>query len=196
MSISRSACAVLRRDAGRGSGAARLASTSRWYLESSSIPESKYGLESAQKRKISRLSVCRIRTGAHKIVGGRNETRLSILPVYGNTHSFSTSPRREDEKKSSEAESDISETSPTSNPSLSHLDPAELEIHSLLTSALQPTKIKVEDVSGGCGTMYSIEVYSEKFKGMNVLKQQRFVNSILGERVKGWHGVMIKTGVE
>lgn len=43
--------------------------------------------------------------------------------------------------------------------------------------------------------MYAIEVTSEKFRGLGMLKQQRLVNGVLGERVKGWHGVQMKTGV-
>lgn len=43
--------------------------------------------------------------------------------------------------------------------------------------------------------MYGIEVASEKFRGTNMLKQQRMVNSILGDLMKDWHGVQLKTRV-
>jgi acid stress-induced BolA-like protein IbaG/YrbA len=52
---------------------------------------------------------------------------------------------------------------------------------------------QVQDISGGCGSMYGIEVVSERFRGLSMLKQQRLVNEVLGEEIKGWHGVQLKT---
>ncbi|KUJ19237.1 bola-like protein [Mollisia scopiformis] len=77
----------------------------------------------------------------------------------------------------------------------SHLDAAEKDIFDVLNRELEPDKLEVKDVSGGCGSMYAIEVTSERFRGLGMLKQQRLVNGVLGERVKGWHGVQMKTGV-
>jgi len=51
----------------------------------------------------------------------------------------------------------------------------------------------VRDVSGGCGSMYAIEIVSERFRGMGMLAQQRLVNGVLGEEIKGWHGVQLRT---
>jgi stress-induced morphogen len=76
-----------------------------------------------------------------------------------------------------------------------HMDAAEKEVFELLNEGLEPKALVVRDVSGGCGTMYFIEVKSERFRGLGMLKQQRLVNGILGERVKSWHGVQMKTGV-
>ncbi|KAF7926834.1 uncharacterized protein EAE98_006219 [Botrytis deweyae] len=77
----------------------------------------------------------------------------------------------------------------------SHLDEAEKKIWSLLYNELAPTKLQVQDISGGCGSMYGIEIVSEKFRGLNMLKQQRLVNKVLGEEIKGWHGVQLRTSV-
>jgi BolA-like protein 3 len=55
--------------------------------------------------------------------------------------------------------------------------------------------MQVQDISGGCGSMYGIEIVSEKFRGLSMLKQQRLVNGVLGEEIKGWHGVQLKTKV-
>ncbi|KAI9649472.1 hypothetical protein NHQ30_002048 [Ciborinia camelliae] len=74
-----------------------------------------------------------------------------------------------------------------------HLDEAEKKIWDLLSRELHPTKLHVQDISGGCGSMYGIEVVSEKFRGLNMLKQQRLVNKVLGEEIKGWHGVQLRT---
>jgi stress-induced morphogen len=74
-----------------------------------------------------------------------------------------------------------------------HLDEAERRIWDKLNMELQPEKLSVQDVSGGCGSMYAIDVVSKQFKGMNMLKQQRLVNKVLGEEIKGWHGVQLST---
>ena len=46
--------------------------------------------------------------------------------------------------------------------------------------------------------MYGIDIVSEKFRGLGMLKQQRLVNAVLKELMEkeNWHGVQIKTRVE
>jgi stress-induced morphogen len=75
------------------------------------------------------------------------------------------------------------------------LDEAESSIWDKLTAEFAPTALQVMDVSGGCGSMYSIEITSEKFRGSNMLKQQRMVNAALGEQIKSWHGLQLRTKV-
>lgn len=41
--------------------------------------------------------------------------------------------------------------------------------------------------------MYALEIVAEKFAGMSAIKQQRLVNQVLGDRIKQWHGVRLKT---
>ncbi len=80
----------------------------------------------------------------------------------------------------------------------SSMSPAESAIAATLSSysALQPTtSVLVRDVSGGCGSMYAIDISSPRFKGLNLLAQQRLVNKALGDQVKEWHGVQIRTSV-
>ncbi len=43
--------------------------------------------------------------------------------------------------------------------------------------------------------MFAIEVVSKKFRGLSVIKQHRLVNEVLGEEIKGWHGLQLKTKV-
>ncbi|EPE32994.1 BolA-like protein [Glarea lozoyensis ATCC 20868] len=74
-----------------------------------------------------------------------------------------------------------------------HLNAKEKEIWGLLMRELGASELKVADVSGGCGSMYSIDITSEKFRGLSMLKQQRLVNQVLGEEIKGWHGVQLRT---
>ncbi|KAI0379609.1 bola-like protein [Hypomontagnella monticulosa] len=76
-----------------------------------------------------------------------------------------------------------------------YLDEAESAIWDKLMAEFNPTALLVQDISGGCGSMYGIEISSEKFRGVNMLKQQRMVNAVLGDQMKGWHGVQLRTKV-
>lgn len=53
--------------------------------------------------------------------------------------------------------------------------------------------LQVEDISGGCGSMYAVGITSKKFKGLSVIKQHRLVNEVLGEDIKSWHGIQLRT---
>ncbi|KAB5523156.1 bola protein [Coniochaeta sp. 2T2.1] len=75
------------------------------------------------------------------------------------------------------------------------LNDAESTIWDMLVAEFAPTELVVQDISGGCGSMYGIEISSEKFRGVNMLKQQRMVNAVLGDLMKNWHGVQLKTRV-
>ncbi|KAF3074984.1 Altered inheritance of mitochondria protein 1 [Trichoderma lentiforme] len=90
-------------------------------------------------------------------------------------------------------------SSPSSNEQLEEqeadMSPAESSIAAILAEKLHPTSLLVQDISGGCGSMYAIDITSPVFKGLNMLKQQRMVNAALGDLVKEWHGVQIRTRV-
>ncbi|KAI2465308.1 bola-like protein [Annulohypoxylon bovei var. microspora] len=90
-------------------------------------------------------------------------------------------------------------TSSTDTPSIpekpDYLDNDETVIWDKLMAEFTPTELTVQDISGGCGSMYAIEIASEKFKGLNMLKQQRMVNAVLGDQMKGWHGVQLRTKI-
>jgi len=73
------------------------------------------------------------------------------------------------------------------------LSEGELKIFNIIKEELKPIKLEVQDVSGGCGSMYALDIVSDQFKGLNVMKQHRLVNKILGEEIKKWHGVQLKT---
>ncbi|QDS74792.1 BolA-like protein 3 [Venturia effusa] len=74
-----------------------------------------------------------------------------------------------------------------------HLDEKEKAIFRKLADSLRPTALEVKDVSGGCGSMYAVSITSEKFRGLAVIKQHRLVNEILGEDIKSWHGIQLRT---
>jgi stress-induced morphogen len=74
-----------------------------------------------------------------------------------------------------------------------HLDDKEKQIWSLLMRELDCSSLEVQDISGGCGSMYGIDIVSERFRGLGMLKQQRLVNEVLKKEIQGWHGLQLKT---
>ncbi|TLD16588.1 uncharacterized protein PgNI_02562 [Pyricularia grisea] len=76
-----------------------------------------------------------------------------------------------------------------------YLNEAETEIWNRLMAEFEPVELVVQDISGGCGSMYGIEISSEKFRGSGMLKQQRMVNKVLADLMKEWHGVQLRTRV-
>lgn len=77
----------------------------------------------------------------------------------------------------------------------SFLSDGESQVWDLLAAEFEPTQLVVQDISGGCGSMYGIDIVSKRFQGLTMLKQQRLVNAVLGDLMKDWHGVQLKTGV-
>ncbi|KAL2020020.1 hypothetical protein VTK56DRAFT_8923 [Thermocarpiscus australiensis] len=97
---------------------------------------------------------------------------------------------------SSSAPAQPQEAPTTSTGSLekpSYLSAGESQVWDRLVAEFAPTQLVVQDISGGCGSMYGIEISSEKFRGLNMLKQQRLVNAALGDLMKDWHGLQLKT---
>ncbi|KAG0680106.1 BolA-like protein 3 [Kluyveromyces marxianus] len=76
------------------------------------------------------------------------------------------------------------------------LTPEEKLITDKLSKELKPSSITVSDISGGCGSMFSIDVTSEKFQSLSIVKQHKLVNDILKEDIKRWHGLQLRTRKE
>lgn len=76
-----------------------------------------------------------------------------------------------------------------------YLNAAETVIWDRLVKEFNPLTLVVQDISGGCGSMYGIEISSDKFRGATMLKQQRMVNAVLGDMMREWHGCQLKTRV-
>ncbi|TDH69675.1 hypothetical protein CCR75_008727 [Bremia lactucae] len=70
---------------------------------------------------------------------------------------------------------------------------AEQIMHEALQRQLQAVHVKVTDVSGGCGSMYDVEVASPHFVGQSRVKQHRMINEVLKEEIKSMHGLTIRT---
>lgn len=73
------------------------------------------------------------------------------------------------------------------------MDDYEKKIFEILSEELSPKNLLVRDVSGGCGSMFAIEVESSKFKGIPMIKQHRIVNDVLKDEIAKWHGLQLKT---
>ncbi|PPR02482.1 hypothetical protein CVT24_002031 [Panaeolus cyanescens] len=71
----------------------------------------------------------------------------------------------------------------------------EQAIYHKLTQKFSPTELRVQDVSGGCGTFYAIVISSSQFKGLPIVKQHRLVTDTLKAEIEGIHGLQIKTNV-
>ncbi|KAJ2410107.1 hypothetical protein GGI10_004583 [Coemansia sp. RSA 2530] len=56
---------------------------------------------------------------------------------------------------------------------------------------LTPTKLAVADSSGGCGSMYVVEIEAECFRGLTRVKQTKLVNALLKEELKEMHGMRV-----
>ena len=46
-------------------------------------------------------------------------------------------------------------------------------------------------IIGGCGAFYAINIASEQFKGLPVVKQHRLVNETLKKEIEGIHGLQV-----
>ncbi|RUP46537.1 bola protein, partial [Jimgerdemannia flammicorona] len=121
---------------------------------------------------------------------------MSILPPFARSLSLtirqwtslhpttSASPTLQLQRSYTSAVSNDSDAVTT--PSLSE---GERHIWDKLTRELNPSKLRVLDVSGGCGSMYAIDITSDAFQGVPMVKQHRIVNEILKEEIKEMHGI-------
>ena len=62
-----------------------------------------------------------------------------------------------------------------------------------LRSQLGASFVRVTDISGGCGSMYHVQVHSTKFAGLRMVQQHRMVNEVLKDNIKDMHGIRIET---
>uniref|UniRef100_A0AC35FI98 BolA-like protein 3 n=1 Tax=Panagrolaimus sp. PS1159 TaxID=55785 RepID=A0AC35FI98_9BILA len=53
--------------------------------------------------------------------------------------------------------------------------------------------INAEDISGGCGTMYRIQIETPEFSGKLKVQQHKMVTDCLQDDIKKWHGLVIET---
>ncbi|KAJ2799775.1 hypothetical protein H4R20_004302 [Coemansia guatemalensis] len=71
----------------------------------------------------------------------------------------------------------------------------ERHIYNKLLQGLSPTKLAVTDSSGGCGSMYVVEVEAECFRNISRVKQTMMVNRLLKDELKEMHGMRVLCSV-
>ncbi|KAF8062782.1 BOL3 [Scenedesmus sp. PABB004] len=70
---------------------------------------------------------------------------------------------------------------------------AERAIAAKIAEGMRCSAVRVSDTSGGCGAMYSIEVVSDEFKGLSIVKQHQLVTRLLKADIAEWHGFHLTT---
>lgn len=68
-------------------------------------------------------------------------------------------------------------------------------VEDLIKKSIKVDSLVVEDVSGGCGQSFKINVCSNDFKGLSLIKQHKLLNDILSTELKEIHSVTYKTSV-
>ncbi|XP_022191865.2 bolA-like protein 3 [Nilaparvata lugens] len=70
----------------------------------------------------------------------------------------------------------------------------EKRIKSLLKKEFpNAADIHVKDISGGCGSMYAIDIRAGEFKNLNIVNQHRLVHKVLKKEIEGMHGLQLNT---
>ncbi|CAG9788022.1 unnamed protein product [Diatraea saccharalis] len=70
----------------------------------------------------------------------------------------------------------------------------EQKLSSTLKNSLPGiTYISIEDISGGCGAMYEINIEAKEFRGLSTVKQHRLVTESLKSEIAEMHGIRIHT---
>ncbi|KAF8351195.1 hypothetical protein F5887DRAFT_936296 [Amanita rubescens] len=79
----------------------------------------------------------------------------------------------------------------SSHPAPETVTEGEETIVQKLTKRFSPSQLKVQDVSGGCGTFYAITIASNAFKGLPTVKQHKVShrNSQVRDRRHSWPSV-------
>lgn len=58
---------------------------------------------------------------------------------------------------------------------------------------VEASKAVVQDISGGCGSMYKIEIESPLFRGKGLVAQHRMVKDALKAEIADMHGLTLHT---
>lgn len=69
----------------------------------------------------------------------------------------------------------------------------EATLFKKLLKEYDPAALSVQDISGGCGSMYAIHITSNKFNDLTIIKQHQLVNTFLKEDIARWHGIQLIT---
>ncbi|KAF8528920.1 bola protein [Hysterangium stoloniferum] len=72
----------------------------------------------------------------------------------------------------------------------------ETRISNKLKAKFSPCTVQVQDVSGGCGDFYAINIASPAFKGIPIVKQHQMVQDVLKEEIRNIHGLQVTQGTK
>ncbi|KAI9630161.1 hypothetical protein KEM48_012191 [Puccinia striiformis f. sp. tritici PST-130] len=70
---------------------------------------------------------------------------------------------------------------------------SESSISDKLLTRFPDAEVRVEDVSGGCGSFFVVQVIDKSFHGLSTLKQHQLINRTLAEEIDIIHGLQIQT---
>ncbi|KXN87966.1 hypothetical protein AN958_07976 [Leucoagaricus sp. SymC.cos] len=73
----------------------------------------------------------------------------------------------------------------------SDLSKGEREIYQKLSEKFAPTSLRIQDISGGCGSFYAIIIASEAFRGLSTVKQHQLVNKAIKSEIESIHGLQV-----
>jgi BolA-like protein 3 len=80
-----------------------------------------------------------------------------------------------------------------SSESVNNNETPESKMENILREELGANHVAIEDISGGCGSMYKMVVVSEEFEGINKVKQHRLVQRALANEIADMHGLILDT---
>jgi stress-induced morphogen len=66
-------------------------------------------------------------------------------------------------------------------------------IRQTLATALKPTILDVQDISGGCGQSFHVRVHSAAFAGKSLVQQHQVVNALLKDEIAAIHALQVET---
>ncbi|KAF2196879.1 bola-like protein [Delitschia confertaspora ATCC 74209] len=145
----------------------------------------------APSRALSRCAaLLRLRTTPRPVVRCRISNQSTPLSTYSRpfTRSVSASSQCFAVQRRLYSSQESSGPAPPD-----YLSEGELHVFNKIKAELEPVDLEVQDISGGCGSMYALNISSPKFAGLSVIKQHKLVNSILADEIKSWHGVQLRT---
>lgn len=67
----------------------------------------------------------------------------------------------------------------------------EMSMRTILLSHFKADDVQVTDISGGCGSMFRIQVVSSLFEGQGKVAQHRLVNEVLKKEIGEMHGLTV-----
>eukprot|EP00127_Corallochytrium_limacisporum_P005959 Clim_evm36s215 gene=Clim_evmTU36s215 len=69
--------------------------------------------------------------------------------------------------------------------------PVEESMRQKLEAEFKPSKLDIQDTSGGCGAAFEVYIESEAFKGMRALQRERKVTAAIKEEMQDIHALRV-----